>query len=56
MGLSIVITAVTSFLIGFVVSRLAGNSAWRGGMRHAAVVFAAIVTFGVGKLFGTSVA
>lgn len=56
-GVSIAITAVTSFLIGFVVSRLAGNSAWRGGMRQLTiVVFAAIVTYGVGKLFGTTVA
>lgn len=56
-GASIAITAVTSFLIGFVVSRLAGNSAWRGGMRQLTiVVFAAVVTYGVGKLFGTTVA
>jgi vacuolar iron transporter family protein len=54
---SVVLTAVASLLVGGLVSSSAGNSAVRGGARQLLiVVLASVVTFGIGKLFGTAIA
>jgi vacuolar iron transporter family protein len=55
--LSILFTAVASLTVGGLVSGWSGNSAIRGGTRQLLiVVVASAVTFGIGALFGTTVA
>jgi len=54
---SIALTAVASVTVGGLVSRSSGNSGLHGGLRQLAiVVLASAVTFGIGALFGTTVA
>ena len=54
--ISVVLTGVTSLLVGGLVSRSSGNSSVRGGARQLAiVVLASAVTYGIGALFGTAV-
>ena len=56
-GTSIVLTALAGLLIGGLVSRSSGNSAVLGAVRQLAiVVFASAITYGIGALFGTTIA
>ena len=56
-GLSVVLTAVASVAVGVVVARSAGRSRLVGAARQTAIVaFAAAVTYGIGALFGSTVA
>ncbi|HEV8296000.1 MAG TPA: VIT1/CCC1 transporter family protein [Acidimicrobiales bacterium] len=55
-GLSILLTAAASLLVGGVVSRSGGRSVGAGAARQLAIVVAAAaVTYGIGKLFGTTI-
>lgn len=56
-ALSVLLTVVASLAIGGLVSRSSGNSAPRGAVRQLAiVVLASVITFGIGKVFGTAIA
>jgi len=53
--LSAVLSAIGLFVAGVLVSRITARSWWFSGLRQLAVgVLAAVVTFGVGHLVGTS--
>lgn len=56
-SLSVALTAVASVVVGSLVSRSSGNSPLRGGLRQLGiVVLASAITYGIGALFGTTVA
>lgn len=56
-ALSVALTAVAGVAVGAWVARSAGTSAWESALRQLAIIiFAAAVTYGIGKLFGTAVA
>ena len=53
---SLVVSAVGLFIIGAAITLLTGRSVWFSGTRQVIVgVAAAVLTYGVGKLIGTSV-
>jgi VIT1/CCC1 family predicted Fe2+/Mn2+ transporter len=55
-GLSIMLTAVASLAVGGIVSRSSGRPPLQGALRQLLIVAgASTVTYGVGKLFGTTV-
>ena len=55
-GLSIVLTAVAGLAVGAVVATSSGRTPWKGALRQLAILAAAAsVTFGIGRLFGTTV-
>lgn len=55
--LSFVFTAIASMLVGAWVARSADRPPWTGGLRQLGIVVAAsVVTYGIGSLFGTTVA
>ena len=57
MALSIALTSVAGLAVGATVSRLSGRSQWQGAVRQLAILIAAAaVTFGIGRLLGTTVA
>jgi VIT1/CCC1 family predicted Fe2+/Mn2+ transporter len=54
---SIVLTVVASIAVGGVVSRLSDRPWWYGAVRQFAIVtVSAAVTYGIGKLFGATIA
>jgi VIT1/CCC1 family predicted Fe2+/Mn2+ transporter len=56
-ALSIVLTLIAGLAVGGFVSRSSGKAPWKGAFRQTAIlVAAAAVTFGIGRLFGTTVA
>jgi VIT1/CCC1 family predicted Fe2+/Mn2+ transporter len=53
---SVVLTGLAGLAVGAVVSRSSGRPAWKGAVRQLAILTAAAaVTYGIGRLFGTSV-
>lgn len=53
---SLVVSAIGLFIIGAAITLLTGRSVWFSGTRQVIVgVAAAVLTYGVGKLIGTSV-
>ncbi len=53
---SVLLTASASIVVGAIVSRSSGRSVTAGALRQLTIVAtAAAVTFGIGKLFGTTV-
>lgn len=56
-ALSVAFTLIASVGVGASVSQLSGRPWWRGSARQVLiVVFASAVTYGIGALFGTTVA
>lgn len=56
MWLSILVTGAAGLVVGALVSRSSGRSMPRGAARQLAIVIAAsAVTYGIGRLFGTTV-
>lgn len=54
---SIALTVGASIVVGAVVSRLSDRPAWRGAARQLAIVtVSAALTYGIGTLFGSTVA
>jgi len=54
--LSISFTAAGGLLVGGYVARSSGNSVWRGAVRQLLIIIlAAVVTYGIGHLFGAAV-
>jgi VIT1/CCC1 family predicted Fe2+/Mn2+ transporter len=54
--LSILLTCTASLAVGAIVSRSSGRPVWYGAARQLAIVAAAsVVTFGIGRLLGTTV-
>jgi VIT1/CCC1 family predicted Fe2+/Mn2+ transporter len=54
---SLALTVVASVAVGSVVSRLSDREWWRGAVRQLVIVaVSATVTYGIGKLFGATVA
>jgi VIT1/CCC1 family predicted Fe2+/Mn2+ transporter len=55
-SLSIVFTATGGLIVGAYVARSSGNNMTKGALRQLLIiVLAAIVTYGIGYLFGTQV-
>lgn len=54
--LSIILTAIGGLVVGAYVARSSGNNLWKGAVRQLLIiVFAAVVTYGIGLLFGAAV-
>jgi len=55
--LSIIFTAIGSLIVGGYIASSSGKSVWYGALRQLGIVIlASIVTYGIGYLFGVSVA
>ena len=55
--ISVTATALASLIVGSWVSRSAGRPMAQGALRQLAIVLAAsVVTYGIGRLFGTAIA
>lgn len=55
-SLSIIFTAIGGLVVGGYVARSSGNNIARGAIRQLLIIiFASIVTYGIGRLFGAAV-
>jgi VIT1/CCC1 family predicted Fe2+/Mn2+ transporter len=55
--LSLIVSAIGLFIIGGAITLMTGRSIWFSGTRQVLVgIAAAILTYGIGKLIGVSVA
>lgn len=54
--LSIIFTAIGGLAVGAYVARSSGNNLLKGALRQLLIIiFASLVTYGVGRLFGTAI-
>ncbi|HET9098718.1 MAG TPA: VIT1/CCC1 transporter family protein [Candidatus Saccharimonadales bacterium] len=54
--LSVIFTAAGGLIVGGYVSRSSGNNIYRGAIRQLLIIiFASVITFGIGHLFGSAI-